>query len=132
MTQEVYTIWRPEYGGHAPPNWREGMEILEFRSIGTTEWRELAILPSWGKNYEYKVPPEALTAPKEDDAAFDVAAWLEQGRANLDKLPEGVVLPNPKDWATELSEELRELYLYDQRNEAIALIRDRVVLKGEA
>lgn len=29
-------------------------------------------------------------------ADFDPQAWLELGRANLDKLPEGVVLPEPQ------------------------------------
>ena len=94
----------------------------------------------------YMVPDtsEALTAPKEDDAAFDVAVWLEQGRANLDKLPEGVVLPEPKDWATQLwadiweargspddAELVRQGETSIADRAAIALIRERVVLKGE-
>lgn len=89
--------------------------------------------------------PEALTARNEDDSAFDVAIWLEQGRANLDKLPDGVVLPEPKDWATELWADLMEAaggpvlaeairsrtHITKHDHAVIALIRERVVLKGE-
>ena len=153
MTQEAhsYVEWRPEHDGHAPPNWREGTEILEFRPIGTTEWRELAILPSWGKNFEYKVPPEALTAPKDDAPKgfvkldeFLLAQYVEYLREYpADELAKhGITLAPEKDWATELWADLYEVrempedaelvrsnqgFITDQA--AIALIRERVQLK---
>jgi len=138
-----YKIWRPEYDGHAPPNWREGMS-RNFFSISRDAWLAVSSYDkSWSKQHKYQIPVEALTAPNEDDAAFDVAVWLEQGRANLDKLPEGVVLPNPKDWATELWADLVKIRdpkwhwdlirgdIEEDDEAAIALIRERVVLKGE-
>jgi len=146
-----YAIWRPEHDGHAPPNWREGTEILEFRPIGTTEWRELAILPSWGKNFEYKVPPEALTAPKDDAPKgfvkldeFLLAQYVEYLREYpADELAKhGITLAEPKDWATELITDFMQLAGFDytasrfragriepEESAAIAFIRERVVLK---
>jgi len=140
MTQEAhsYAIWRPEYDGHAPPNWRDGTEILEFRPIGTTEWRELAILPSWGKNFEYKVPPEALTAPNED-AKLD--GWAIGGALSIiramspDELAKhGITLAPERDWATELWDVLITTWQnagneWEGDQAAIALIRERVQLK---
>ena len=140
-----YKIWTPEYSGHTQPNWREGMEWGEV--IGEQDFGRSGT-PAWIRGWLYKVPAEALNSPN-DDASGDVDAW-RRNEAPIDKrkalrgfiqiikdyppemlAEEGITLAPEKDWATELSEELRELYLYDQRNEAIALIRERVVLKGE-
>jgi hypothetical protein len=46
------------------------------------------------------------------EKVFDPAAWLAEGRANADKLPAGVVLPESKDWADTLAAEILEMYVY--------------------
>ena len=48
-------------------------------------------MPLWVARQTYYVPSEAITP------AFDPEAWLAEGRTNLDKLPEGVVLPAEPD-----------------------------------
>lgn len=134
----TYTIWKPEHDGHAPPNWREGMAWKTYQGVNNSN------PSSWYEGVLYYVPSEALNSPN-DDAAFDVAIWLEQGRANLDKLPEGVALPEPKDWATELWADLlevtglrawmpdiREHRLREYDRVAIELLRTRFEqMKGE-
>jgi len=92
--------------------------------------------------------PEALTAPNED-AKLD--GWTISGALSLiramspDELAKhGITLAPEKDWATELWADLfavrgmpsaakstREGRLDDEDQAAIALIRERVVLKGE-
>ena len=152
-----YKIWRPEYDGHAPPNWREGMfEEHRHRDFGIT-W--VSSTPTWAKDYEYRVAPEALNSPNDDaftaptpqqwfgqDSIDPIAATVAQLRqypaAELAK--HGITLAEPKDWATELWADLfavrgmpsaakstREGRLDDEDQAAIALIRERVVLKGE-
>jgi hypothetical protein len=73
--------------------------------------------PKWGKGGIYRVPAEAVNGPSADDARndaeFDVQAWLAEGRANADKLPAGVVLPEPTDWADKLVKEWRETPIYE-------------------
>lgn len=131
-----YKIWRPEYDGHAPPNWREGMfEEHRHRDFGIT-W--VSSTPTWAKDYEYRVAPEALNDP----IAATVAQLRQYPAAELAK--HGITLAEPKDWATELWADLfavrgmpsaakstREGRLDDEDQAAIALIRERVVLKGE-
>jgi hypothetical protein len=100
-----FVIWRPERDGHAPPFWQDGMES-SYTPLGLSWTRK------WDKGGIYRVPPEAVNGPLIDDARndaeFDVQAWLAQGRANADKLPAGVVLPEPTDWADKLAKEWRE------------------------
>jgi hypothetical protein len=97
-----YVIWRPERNGHAPPFWQGGMEAVLWTTTN----------PDWAKSAIYRVPAEAVNGPAADDARndaeFDVQAWLAEGRANADKLPAGVVLPEPNDWADKLVKEWLE------------------------
>ena len=175
MTQEAYTIWRPEYDGHAPPNWRKGMKwtLHEWQTLyGGVDPRWLvknelyyvepkalnspnddAKLPIWNGSQKYKIPIEALTAPNED--AKDVmpqdprrsvqeALAILRGYSPEELAKHGITLAPEKDWATELWADLYEVrdmpedaelvrsnqgFITDL--EAIALIRERVVLKGE-
>ena len=121
-----YVIWKPEHYGHAPPFWKDGMH-RRFR-LGE-DWRDIQASDSgWHVGNEYRVPPEAVNGPPIDahrnDAEFDVEAWLEQGRANADKLPDGVVLPEVMDWATKVWRDANEAYDHADENEAaIAVIR---------
>lgn len=106
-----YVIWKPEHDGHAPRGWKDGMpwgrDDLAFSVRVPT--------PRFWVGNQYKVPPEAVNPPVEIrhllpvEKIFDVEAWLEQGRANADKLPDGVVLPpTPLDpWAESIHEALR-------------------------
>jgi hypothetical protein len=75
------------------------------------EWWDIRD-PAWSLIYQYRVPSEAVNGPAADDsrndAEFDVQAWLAEGRANADKLPAGVVLPEPTDWADKLVKEWLE------------------------
>ncbi len=149
MTQEAanYPIWRPEYDGHAPPNWREGMfEEHRHRDFGIG-W--VSSTPTWAKDYEYHVSAEALNSPN-DDAKLPDPWTLDNLQFALRQYPaaelakHGITLAEPKDWATELWADLfavrgipsaakstREGRLDDEDRAAIALIRERVVLKGE-
>ncbi len=99
-----YVIWRPERNRHAPPFWEDGMEASDM-SLGAS-WTTAN--PKWDKGGIYRVPPEAVNGPSADDARndaeFDVQAWLAEGRANADKLPAGVVLPESNDWAMQVAE----------------------------
>jgi hypothetical protein len=101
-----YVIWRPERDGHAPPFWQGGMEAEASYSSPDVLWTTTK--PKWAKSGIYRVPPEAVNGPAADDARndaeFDVQAWLAEGRANADKLPAGVVLPEPPDWAMQVAE----------------------------
>ena len=110
-----YVIWRPERNRHAPPFWEDGMEASDM-SLGAS-WTTAN--PKWDKGGIYGVPPEAVTGLAVDgarnDAEFDVQAWLAEGRANSDKLPAGVVLPEPTDWADKLVKEWRETPLCESR-----------------
>jgi len=111
MDDKEYVIWIPERYKHAPPFWEDGMES-SYRVHGAL-WATAN--PKWDKGGKYRVPPEAVNGPPIDDsrndAKFDVQAWLAEGRANADKLPAGVVLPEPKDWADKLAAEILEMYV---------------------
>ncbi len=106
-----YVEWRPEYDGHAPPYWREGM------ACNGQGRRPLPHAPAWLKGFLYCVPSEALTAPNDDavakwkvaDAA-DIASMVESLRQYpADELAKhGITLAEPKDWATELWADLWE------------------------
>lgn len=67
MTQEAasFVIWKPERDGHAPPNWREGMKW----GVGNLPPKDRHSDPSWGVDYVYTVPAEALNSPNDDAAA---------------------------------------------------------------
>ena len=108
-----YVIWKPERNGHAPPFWKDGM-VCQFCIKPIPKWRDIEWgnirFPYWHVRYEYRVPAEAVNGPAADDARndaeFDPAAWLAEGRANLERLPAGVVLP--PDWADKLAKEWKE------------------------
>jgi hypothetical protein len=110
-----YVIWKPERNGHAPPFWKDGM-VCQFCIKPIPKWRDIEWgnirFPYWHVRYEYRVPSEAVNGPAADDARdnaeFDVQAWLAEGRANLERLPAGVVLPESPDWADKLAKEWRE------------------------
>ena len=151
MTQEAanYPIWRPEYDGHEPPNWREGMAWADG---DFNDFSHRTRDPFWHEGYLYRVPAEALNSPNDDypDPPLDdvslgelVDAIRQYPAETLAK--HGITLAEPKDWATELWADLfavrdmpaaakstREGRLDDEDHAAIALIRERVVLKGEA
>lgn len=158
-----YAIWRPEHDGHAPPNWREGMFEEHRHRDFEISWTSSR--PTWAKDYEYRVPAEALNSPN-DDASFDVEAMkrreklkkltrlgqeadIDEAVALIRKLSpdelakHGITLSEPKDWATELWADMNTAagfssvrerinagtMLSEQEKAAIALIRERVVLK---
>lgn len=89
-----FVEWVPEYTGHEPPRWQDGMEWHGGLNNGAGG-------PSWCKGSSYRVPLAAVEQ-------FDPQAWLEQGRKHVDQLPEGVVLPpTPLDlWAESIHEAL--------------------------
>jgi len=143
---DEYAIWRPEYNGHAPPNWKEGMKWTDNRNVNDFDSR---FVPTWIAARHYFVEPEALTAPNET-AGQKIIGALEEAIAMVRAMsPEtlekhGITLAPEKDWATELWADLLEIYLAPKAaanvrrgrmgkpsEKAIALIRERVVLKGE-
>ena len=148
MTQEAqnYAIWRPEYDGHAPPNWREGMEW----NCNGVRHKPMALgYPVWSAVDVYEVPAEALTAPNED-AKPD--GWTISGALSIiramspDELAKhGITLSEPKDWATELwadlmdawnykswAQGIRDGFIVDADQKAIELLRTRFEqMKGE-
>ena len=117
-----YAIWIPERDGHAPPFWQDGM-VSRLCIEPIQKWSDIRH-PHWDARYKYRVPSEAVNGPAADDArdnadfgviylrpgekVFDPAAWLAEGHANLEKLPAGVVLPEPPDWADKLVNEWKE------------------------
>ncbi|MBK9005288.1 MAG: hypothetical protein IPM41_15995 [Sphingomonadales bacterium] len=149
---DKYTIWRPEYGGHAPPKWRDGMKWTtkdfmcdRYDATGTPDWSAADV---------YCVEPEALNSPNDDAHSAETATMAGQiasttrHRCTASQYPaaelakHGITLAEPKDWATELWADLfavrgmpsaakstREGRLDDEDQAAIALIRERVVLK---
>lgn len=142
-----YAIWKPEHDGHAPPNWREGMNWAIDRGP-----REQPIKPRWYEGFSYAVPAEALNSPNDDVETPEAVETgkLENIVRGLRQYPaeelakHGITLAPEKDWATELWADLfavrgmpsaakstREGRLDDEDQAAIALIRGRVVLKGE-
>lgn len=96
---DQFAIWTPKFDGDAPPNWKAGMAWN-----CTTPQRECDQLvenerdPHWLMSCKYSTPTEALPA-------FDYPTWAAQGRANADKLPDGVAeaLGPERDWADELA-----------------------------
>lgn len=144
--KQNYAIWRPEYDGHAPPKWRDGMA---WGIEGVVDVRHRNYLPEWNVANRYTVPAEALNSPN-DDAKLPNPWTLGNLQFALRQYPaaelakHGITLAEPKDWATELWADLfavrgipsaakstREGRLDDEDRAAIALIRERVVLKGE-
>ena len=111
---ETSIIWKPEHDGHAPPFWQDGMVCQVYHSI-RRRWIDMNIPPSWQMAYQYRVPPEAVNPP------FDPEVWLADGLANLDKLPAGVVLPEPTDWAMRVAEDFwsRPAYYVEELAEHI-------------
>jgi hypothetical protein len=101
MKMDNFVIWVPDHDGHAPPFWQDGMRwnTLETAHISPST---SSCAPLWLEGVLYVVPAKPVTPP------FDPEAWLEQGHANLEKLPAGVVLPEPKDWADKLVKEWQE------------------------
>ena len=57
-----FAIWHPEYDGHAPPNWREGMVWCraECGDFGP-QWAA----PCWFEGDEYHVPSAAIALIRE-------------------------------------------------------------------
>jgi hypothetical protein len=106
MTMDNFVIWKPARNGDAPPFWQDGM-VCRIWIETTKEWWGLCN-PGWYLPQQYHVPAEAVNGPAADDARndadFDVQAWLAEGRANADKLPAGVVLPESPDWAMQVAE----------------------------
>jgi hypothetical protein len=124
MDNTEYAIWTPNHCGHAPPFWQDGMFWClraDYLKLYNNEG-----LPFWNENTEYCVPPEAVNRPHVEAVyrPFDVQAWLAEGQANADKLPAGVVLPEPTDWAMRLAEEFlsRPAY-YSEEQELADFIR---------
>lgn len=89
MDNTDYVIWVPERDGHAPRGWKDGMRWIFQQKMQSEQHK-----PGWFLGYTYRVPPEAI---------FDYATWRAEGLAN--KLPDGVVLPEPTDWAMEVAYE---------------------------
>lgn len=160
-----YVEYRPPADGVAPPNWRKGM-AWDCKPFVCDEHFNARGSPRWESSCIFHVPPEALTAPNEDDAdAQFVEAWkrnealkkltrlgqeadIKEAVALIRKLSpdelakHGITLAPEKDWATELwadllecdgqvgcAEEVREGRPEMTDSKAIALIRERVVLK---
>lgn len=152
MTQEAqnYVEWCPEYDGHAPPNWRDGMHVIGFRTECMSIWHKPVTEPFWGVSFIYLVPTEALTAPNEDVVpdGWSVSGALSIIRAmSPDELAKhGITLAPERDWATELWAETFEIFgrsveaklirrgtTRDERDkEVISLFRTRFEqMKGE-
>ena len=153
-----FAIWQPEYDGHAPPNWREGMgwdcnPFLKDGGVITDG------LPLWSPQSTYRVPVEALTAPKEtagqkiECVEIIVGSKRKKEIVSLNELARlikggaaiyGITLAEPKDWAKELWADLMDVWdhpigaqavragdINNEHRAAIALLRERAVLKGE-
>jgi hypothetical protein len=88
-----YVTWTPEYDGHKPPLWIGGMAWKRGKLDMT------AYAPNWSSGLTYTISREAVSPP------FNVESWLAQGRANANKLPDGVILPEPRDWAYDLAQQ---------------------------
>ena len=142
-----YKIWKPEHTGHAPPNWREGMEWALDGGSPRTSTAD----PAWLSTFEYSVPAEALNSPNDDteDRMRDYAikTLLQEGEDALNGLvrelreypaeelaKHGITLAPERDWARELYFDVLETGGYaflrntelDQRDdEAIELLRTR-------
>ena len=118
-------IWIPERDGHAPLFWEDGM--LWCLSASYPKLYDNGGYCLWQEGREYCVSPEAVTGLAVDDTrndaelnvtyllpgekVFDPEAWLAEGRANADKLPAGVVLPEHTDWADTYAAEILEMYV---------------------
>jgi len=131
MTQE-YAIWTPERFGHAPPNWREGMD-WRYAEIGRDHDND----PRWIVGITYLVPAEALNSPN-DDAQLGVSSQVEMAIELVTRQPPevlaryGITLAPEKDWATELWADLLdaiELYVAaDEVREGIISGKDRAAI----
>ena len=111
MDKADFVIWIPERDGHAPPFWQDGMLWClraDYPKLDNSKFSSI-----WQEGWHYCVSPEAVTGPHVEAiyGPFDPAAWLAEGRANADKLPAGVVLPEPTDWAHKLAAEILEMYV---------------------
>ena len=118
-----YKIWKPEHTGHAPPNWREGMEWALDGGSPRTSTAD----PAWLSTFEYSVPAEALNSPNDDteDRMRDYAikTLLQEGEDALNGLvrelreypaeelaKHGITLAPEKDWAADLFVDLLEAW----------------------
>ena len=109
MDKTEFVIWKPERNGHAPEGWKPGMS-RRFRWLDNQTWSKdwnyiAGNNHEWLASAEYLVPAEALNGPPAK-VDFNYATWRAEGLANQDKLPAGIVLPEPEpehaDWANEM------------------------------
>lgn len=107
MSEDI-VYWRPEHDGHRPPYWAFGMPWDTGSSVmrPTVSSAQSGGEPAWYFGLIYCVPREAVHG---QPAAFNVEAWLDLGRANTDKLPAGVALPQKKTWADVAVEHMHNL-----------------------
>lgn len=132
-----YAIWTPQYDGHAPPNWKEGMEWgsglsgLDIDTVGT---------PHWAGGWLYQVPAEALNSPNDD--AKDVkpqdprrsvheALAILRGYSPEELAKHGITLASPIDIAAQIWDDAQtafeqEVSEQDGRNAAIDIIFERI------
>lgn len=137
-----YAIWEPKHDGHAPPNWREGME---WGVEGDPP--EFVADPSWFVDITYLVPAEALNSPNDDASEgkpTDPRKSVHEALAILrdyspDELAKhGITLAPEREWATELWADLLDVWelpiranlvrvgdIYDVDRAAIELLRAR-------
>jgi hypothetical protein len=138
-----YVEYRPPADGVAPPYWREGMKWTDISGARVFDTEGF---PKWKTGKIYYVEPKALTAPNEDVVpdGWSVSGALSIIRAmSPDELAKhGITLAPEMDWATELwadlmdawnykswAQGIRDGFIVDADQAAIALIRERVVLK---
>lgn len=106
----TYKIWKPEHDGHAPPNWREGMN-WRYAVSGLDYYSD----PKWIVGITYLVPAEALNSPNNDAVKFVanvpselsefsdeqvvrfIQSWDDERKAK-----HGITLAPERDWAREL------------------------------
>ena len=88
----------------AHPDFRTLYRAREFHSA-IHHARCLILL---GEVEEPVDPTDAAIDDSRNNAGFDIQAWLSEGRANAAKLPVGVVLPEPTDWADEVISQFRK------------------------
>ena len=55
-----YATWIPEYDGHEPPHWVDGMKWDVAPYNGWSVVEKLPFLPSWLVGVHYHVPVEAI------------------------------------------------------------------------
>lgn len=151
-----FVKWVPEFDGHKPPHWREGMEwrYTHCEADGGGD-------PRWNVGLHYSVPREAVYGPTEKslsvpDYAANALVKLNLSRVSLSDLKQalskhsaeelakhGITLAPELDWATELWADaleargygttawnVRSDYELDEGDKAaIEIIRSRAVPK---